>query len=83
MQLELLTPGKTIFSGEVQLVKLPGSSGSFEVMKNHAPIISALDDGELKVKTEAGETLHYMTQGGVIEVKNNNIVVLVETIEKG
>ena len=81
MQLELLTPGKTVFSGEVKLVKLPGSSGSFEVMKNHAAIISALTDGELKVETEAGETLRYMTHGGVAEVKNNNLVVLVETIE--
>ena len=82
MQLELLTPGKTIFSGEVKLVKLPGSSGSFEIMKNHAALISALTDGEVKVITETGETLKYMTHGGVVEVKKNNIVVLVETIEQ-
>ena len=81
MQLELLTPGKTVFAGEVKLVKLPGSNGSFEVLKNHAPIISSLTDGELKVITEAGETLRYMTHGGVVEVKKNNIVVLVEAIE--
>ena len=83
MQLELLTPGKTVFSGEVKLVKLPGTNGSFEVMKNHAAIISTLTDGELKVETEAGEILRYMTHGGVIEVKNNNAVVLVESIENG
>ena len=81
MQLELLTPGKTVFTGEVNLVKLPGSNGSFGVMKNHAAIISSLTDGELKIVTEAGETLRYMTHGGVIEVKNNNVVVLVESIE--
>ena len=83
MQLELLTPGKTVFTGEVKLVKLPGSNGSFGVMKNHAPIISALTDGEVKIETESGETIRYMTQGGAVEVKNNNIVVLVETIENG
>ena len=81
MQLELLTPGKNVFSGEVKLVKLPGSNGSFEVMNNHAPIISALTDGELKVETESGETMRYRTNGGVIEVKNNHAVVLVESIE--
>ena len=82
MQLELLTPGKNVFSGEVKLVKLPGSSGSFEVMNNHAPIISALTEGELKVETESGETLRYNTSGGVVEMKNNHIVVLAESIDK-
>jgi len=81
MQLELLIPGKTIFSGEVNLVKLPGSDGSFGILKNHAPLISSLTDGELKVQTKAGETLNYITHGGVVEVKNNKVVVLVETIE--
>ena len=81
MLLELLTPGKNIFSGEVKLVKLPGSSGSFEVMNNHAPIISALTDGELKIETEAGETLRYITNGGVVEVNNNHIIVLAESVE--
>jgi len=82
MQLELLTPGKTVFSGEVKLVKLPGSDGSFEILKNHAPLISSLTDGELKVITAAGENLNYITHGGVIEVKNNTLIVLVESIEK-
>ena len=80
MQLELLTPGKNVFSGEVKLVKLPGSNGSFEVMNNHAPIISALTEGELKVETESGETLRYNASGGVVEVKNNHVVVLAESI---
>ena len=80
MQLEVLTPEKNVFSGEVNLVKLPGSIGSFEIMRNHAPIISALTEGELKIDAMSGETLRYTMRGGVVEVKDNNIVVLAESI---
>jgi F-type H+-transporting ATPase subunit epsilon len=80
MLLEILTPVKNVFSGEVKLVKLPGSSGSFEVMKNHAAIISALAEGEVKVETEADETIRYQISGGVVEMKNNHIVLLAESI---
>jgi len=80
MQLEILTPGQHIFEGEVKLVKVPGSAGSFEILKNHAAIISALTDGELKVITESDETLRYKTSSGVVEVSNNHIVVLAESI---
>ena len=82
MQLELLTPAKNIFSGEVKLVKLPGTTGSFEVMNNHAPIISALTEGDLKVVTESDETLLYTTSGGVVEVKNNHVIILAESISQ-
>jgi len=81
MQLEILTPVQNVFSGNVNLVKVPGSKGSFEILKNHAAIISALTDGELKVVTESGETLRYTTSGGVVEANNNHIVVLVESIK--
>ena len=80
MQLEVLTPSEKVFSGKVKLVKAPGSSGSFEVLNNHAPIISALADGELKIITEADETLRYDISGGVIEVNDNVIVVLAEKL---
>jgi len=80
MQLEILTPSKNIFSGEVKLVKVPGSKGSFEILKNHATIISTLTKGELKMETESGEAFHYQISGGTVEVKNNHIVVLVESI---
>ena len=81
MQLELLTPAKSVFSGEVKLVQLPGSDGSFEVLKNHAPIISALTEGNLKVESISGEIFNYTVSGGVVEVLKNQIVVLVESIE--
>jgi len=82
MLLEILTPVKNVFSGEVKLVKLPGSSGSFEIMKNHAAIISALTEGEVKVETEADETKRYHISGGVVEMKNNHIVLLAESIKE-
>lgn len=80
MQLEILTPSKTIFSGEVKLIKVPGSNGSFEIMKNHADIISSLSDGELKVITETDEILRHRISRGVAEVKKNHVVVLAESI---
>jgi len=80
MQLEILTPIKNIFSGEAKLVKVPGSKGAFEILKNHAAIISTLAKGELKVETESGETLRYQISGGTVEVRNNHIVVLAESI---
>ena len=82
MQLEILTPVQRVFSGEVKLVKLPGSDGSFEILKNHAAIISSLTEGELKVITESDETLRYKTGDGVVESNNNHVVVLLESITK-
>jgi F-type H+-transporting ATPase subunit epsilon len=82
MQLEILTPNQKVFSGEVKLVKVPGSSGSFEILKNHAAIISALSEGELKIITESDETLRYKISSGVVEVSNNHVIVLAESIVK-
>jgi len=82
MQLEILTPAQSVFSGKVKLVKVPGSNGSFEILNNHATIISALTDGELKIITDADETLRFRTSNGVVEALDNKIVVLVESIER-
>ncbi len=80
MVLEILTPEKSIFSGEIQLVKVPGANGSFEIMDKHAPIISSLDKGELKIITVQNETLLYNIEGGVVEVNNNRTIVLIEKV---
>jgi len=82
MVLDILTPEKSIFSGEIKLVKVPGSNGSFEVMENHAPVISSLDKGELKITPKSGADIFYQIEGGVIEVNNNKAIVLVEKILK-
>ena len=80
MLLEIITPDKRIYSGEVKLVQLPGSIGSFEILKNHAPIISTLDEGKIKVVEETGQILFFEVDGGIVENKDNKIIVLVESI---
>ena len=82
MQLEILTPDKNVFSGEAKLIKVPGSNGSFEILKNHAAIISTLTSGEVKIETESGEVIRCNVTGGVVEVKSNHVVVLAESVEK-
>lgn len=79
MQLEIIAPDKNLYSGEVDLVKVPGSKGSFEILRNHAPIISTLEEGQIKIVDTKGETTTFEVNGGVIEVKNNKIIVLAET----
>lgn len=79
MFLEIITPGKKVFSGEVKLVRLPGSKGSFEILKNHAPIISTLNKGTIKVVLKNGTEKLFETDGGVIENMGNKIIVLVES----
>ena len=79
MLLEIITPDKRIYSGEVKLVQLPGTVGSFEILKNHAPIISTLDKGKIKVEEENGQILYFDVDGGIVENKDNKIIVLVES----
>jgi F-type H+-transporting ATPase subunit epsilon len=80
MQLEIITPEKKIYTGEVKLVQVPGSNGSFEILKNHAPIISTLEKGEIKIIDLQDRIVYFDISGGVIEVNQNKIIVLAETI---
>jgi len=80
MYLEILTPQKKIFGGEIKLLKVPGSKGSFEVLNNHAPIISTLDKGQMKFVTPTDETHNFTIDSGVVQVANNKIIVLVEAL---
>ncbi|MCK9411322.1 MAG: ATP synthase F1 subunit epsilon [Prolixibacteraceae bacterium] len=81
MYLEIITPEKKLFSGETELVKLPGTNGSFEVLMNHAAAISSLAKGKIKVKEPNGNTIYFEITGGVVEIQNNNIIVLVDSSE--
>ena len=79
MNLEILTPEKKLYSGEVYGVQMPGISGSFEVLDRHAPLISALKAGRIKVlKDKQNHTATFDIQGGFVEVLNNRVTVLVE-----
>ena len=82
MTLEILTPEKKIFSGDVYGVQLPGISGSFEVLDKHAPMVSALKDGNLKVLTDKTSTTSYKILSGFVEVLNNKTTVLIEGAEE-
>ncbi len=82
MNLEVLTPEKTIYAGKVKLISVPGTKAPFTVLRNHAPIISTLEKGFIRIVTEMGNDLHYLIDKGIIEVNNNNIKVLVEKISE-
>ena len=78
MILEIITPEKELFSGEVTSVKFPGTNGGFEILNNHAPIISTLGEGEIRVITNDKDTEKFEINGGVIEMQNNKIIVLAD-----
>ncbi len=75
MQLEILTPEKKIFEGDVSIVTFPGVDGSFQVLDNHAPLISLLQKGVVEFKSNAGSQ-RVDISGGVVEVLKNKVIVL-------
>ncbi len=79
MKLEIITPEKRLFDGKVKLVQVPGTKGSFEILKNHAPVISTLAAGKVKVITEADKQEFFDVVSGIVEVKANNITILAVT----
>lgn len=79
MTLEILTPEQKLFSGEVYGVQMPGISGLFEVLDKHAPLVSALKTGRVKVlRDKQNHTTNYDITGGFVEVLNNRVTVLAE-----
>ncbi len=82
MKLEILTPEKKIYSADVYGVQLPGINGLFEVLDKHAPLVSALKSGTLKILTDKTNTVSYTIQSGFVEVLNNSTTVLIEGAEE-
>lgn len=78
MQLEIYTPERKVFRGQVYGIQLPGIDGSFEVLQNHAPLVAALVPGKAKVLNDKTNFSYYNIKGGFIEVLNNQATVLVE-----
>ena len=78
MNLEIITPDKKLYNGEIKSIKLPGKDGSFGLLNRHAPIIAALKKGVIKVVTENNETESFTVNGGTIELVNNKLIVLAE-----
>ena len=79
MYLEILTPEKKVFEGNVNIATFPGADGSFQVMDHHAPLISLLDEGIVEYKSkEASQQIRI--SGGVVEVLKNKVVLLADGI---
>ena len=78
MQIDILTPEKKLFSGEIKSVKLPGTDGEFEILNNHAPIISTLSSGKIHLIKNDQSKQSFEINGGVVEMQKNNIIVLAE-----
>lgn len=81
MKIEIVTPDKKVFEGDIKSIRVPGRKGSFQVLKDHAPIISTLEQGPVIIVDQQGTETRYEISGGVIEVKMNQIILLTESIK--
>lgn len=82
MNVTILTPEKTAFTGEAVSVKVPSADGEFQILRNHAPIVSALVTGNVNVVTDTKETLNFHINSGFVEVLNNNVAVLAQGLSE-
>ena len=82
MKIEIITPDSRIYAGDILSVRVPGKKGSFQVLKDHAPIISTLDQGPVIIEDEKGLVIKYEITGGVIEVKKNKIILLADSVSE-
>ncbi len=78
MHLDIITPDTTLYSGEISLIQVPGIDGSMEMLNNHAPLISILTKGKIKIIDFDKNQQFFEIKGGVIEVQKNNVIVLAE-----
>lgn len=81
MKIEIITPDRKIFEGDIKSIRVPGKKGSFQVLKDHAPIISTLENGPVIMVEQSGTETRYEINGGVIEVKQNKIILLAESVK--
>ncbi len=79
--IEIITPAKVAFKGSAKSVTVPGTVGSFQVLYNHAPIISTFEIGSIKISFADNKNSYFATGGGTIEVLNNNVRILADSLE--
>lgn len=79
--LEIVTPERVVFTGEATSLSAPGALGGFQILYDHAPFLSSLTPGEMKVKDAEGKDTTYAVSGGFVEVKANRVTVLAEAVE--
>ena len=78
MIVEIITPEKKLFAGETTMVRVPGTDGSFQILNNHAPIVSTLEKGVITVRKPDGIEVNFEIKSGLVECKKNKIIILVE-----
>lgn len=78
MKLQILTPDRQVYDGNATSVKVPGTSGQFEVLNGHAPIVSSLEEGTVRVVEEGGSRKEFTIERGFIEVINNEVAILAQ-----
>ena len=78
MKVKITKPDSTVYEGEAKLLQLPGSGGLFEILQNHAPIISSLGKGTIRLVTNDNETKTFDIRGGVVKGQQNDILILVQ-----
>ena len=74
--MQIINTEKQLFEGEVKMVRVPGTLGSFEIQRNHAPILSTLEPGTIRIVLENNEKQTFEIKGGLIENSDNNIIIL-------
>ncbi len=81
MHISILTPDREIFTGDIKSVRVPGSDGQFQILNNHAPIISSLQKGEVEVLKADGTKLNFTIEKGFVENLNNSVSLLVQGVK--
>ena len=81
MKIEIITPDRKVYSGDIKSIRVPGKKGSFQILKDHAPIVSTLENGPVIMVDQAGNETIYVISGGVIEAKMNTIILLAESVK--
>lgn len=81
LNIEIVSPEKNVFQGTAKVLTVPGVEGLFQVLNMHAPMISMFETGVITIEDEKGEKINFSTRGGVLEVKDNKVVVLADTAE--
>lgn len=82
LNIEIITPSKISFQGKVKSISIPGTLGNFQVLYNHAPLLSSFEIGRIKIVDENDTETEYSTGGGTVEVLTNKILVLADSFEK-
>ena len=77
MNVRIIKPDSTVFEGQASLLQLPGTNGLFEILENHAPLISSLASGKIRIQTDDGEKT-FDIKAGVVKGQKNDILVLVQ-----